>query len=297
MNSLPFTLITIYRPPKNSIPCFLEEIDNLLSSLSSRTILLGDFNIPISLTSTYAKLLNQTINSHNCVQHITSPTHSSGNILDLIISHITSNIISNTSVQNLITDHHIVTFFLQAPTPKRQSKIITFRKIQNIDLPAFKKDFLSNNSIILDPINISSIDLTLINTLDILVPIKTKSITQRHNIKWFNPTLNLIKRQLRAAEKTWRKSKTHEHLNSFKQISYTYRRMIKKAKHDYYTDTIISAGNNYKKLFKISNSLLGRTTPRILTVFHLSTQPTLIITSITRYIESLIAYPNPYYHH
>ena len=40
--------------------------------------------------------------------------------------------------------------------------------------------------------------------------------------------------------------------------------MIKKAKHDYYTDTIISAGNNYKKLFKISNSLLGRITPRIL---------------------------------
>ena len=209
------------------------------------------------------KLLNQTINSHNCIQHITSPTHSSGNILDLIISHNTSNIISNTSVQNLITDHQIVTFFLQAPKPKRQSKIITFRKIQNIDLPAFKKDFLSDNSIILDPINISSIDLTLINTLNILAPIKTKSITQRHNIKWFNPTLNLIrlKRALRAAEKTWRKSKTQEHLNSFKQIvyiyKYTYRRMIKKAKYDYYTDTIISAGNNCKKLSTFQIPCLG----------------------------------------
>ena len=40
--------------------------------------------------------------------------------------------------------------------------------------------------------------------------------------------------------------------------------MIKKAKHDYYTDTIISAGNNHKKLLKISNSLLGCITPRIL---------------------------------
>ena len=113
--------------------------------------------------------------------------------------------------------------------------------------------------------------------------------------------LNLIKHQLRAAEKTWRKSKTQEHLNSFKQILYTYRRMIKKAKHNYYTDTIISAGNNHKKLFKMSNSLLGRITPRILPdcrhVSHLSTQLTLIITSITRYIESLTAYPNPYYHH
>ena len=40
--------------------------------------------------------------------------------------------------------------------------------------------------------------------------------------------------------------------------------MIKKAKHDYYTDTIISAGHNHKKLLTFSNSLLGRTTPRIL---------------------------------
>ena len=74
--------------------------------------------------------------------------------------------------------------------------------------------------------------------------------------------------------------------------------MIKKAKHDYYTDTIISAGNNCKKLLKISNSLLGRITPRILPDCIPSINATnLIITSITRYIESLTAYPNPYYHH
>ena len=123
-------------------------------------------------------------------------------------------------------------------------------------------------------------------------------MTQRHNIKWFNPTLSLIKHQLRAAEKTWRKSNTQEHLNSFKQISYTYRSMIKKAKHDYYTDTIISAGNNYKKLFKISNSLLGRITPRILP----DCIPSINATNFDNYFNNKIhriitAYPNPYYHH
>ena len=51
--------------------------------------------------------------------------------------------------------------------------------------------------------------------------------------------------------------------------------MIKKAKHDYYTDTIKAAGNDTKKLFQISNSLLGRITPRILPEGTLSSIPAL----------------------
>ena len=53
--------------------------------------------------------------------------------------------------------------------------------------------------------------------------------------------------QLRSAEKTWRKFKIHENLISFRQHSSKYRFMIKKAKHEYYIDTIKSAGNDTKK--------------------------------------------------
>ena len=40
--------------------------------------------------------------------------------------------------------------------------------------------------------------------------------------------------------------------------------MIKKAKDEYYIDTIKAADNDTQKLFQISNSLLGRVTPRII---------------------------------
>ena len=40
--------------------------------------------------------------------------------------------------------------------------------------------------------------------------------------------------------------------------------MIKKSKHDYYINTLKAAGNGTNKLLQISNSLLGRITPRIL---------------------------------
>ena len=60
--------------------------------------------------------------------------------------------------------------------------------------------------------------------------------------------------------------------------------MMKKAKYYYYTDTIISAGNNHKKLFKISNSLLGRITPRILT----DSIPSINVTNFDNYFNNTI---------
>ena len=65
VNSLPFTLITIYRPPHNSIPQFIDELDSIMASSTYQTIKLGDLNIPISPSSTYSNRLTNTINSYN----------------------------------------------------------------------------------------------------------------------------------------------------------------------------------------------------------------------------------------
>ena len=112
--------------------------------------------------------------------------------------------------------------------------------------------------------DINSLESSLLKTLNRLAPTLTKTITPRLNTKWFNRNLSLTKRQLRYTEKKWRKHKSEENLTSFKQLSSKYRQLIKKAKREYYIDTITAVGNNVKKLYQISNSLLGRTTPRIL---------------------------------
>ena len=274
-NSQPITFITIYRPPHQSIPLFIDELNELLITTNKHTIILGDFNIPISPSSHYSKLLNQTINSHNCTQYVTSSTHSSGNILDLIITHNTNTSITNTSVNRLITDHHIITFIVKSPKPKRQSQTIHYRKSNNINITDYMRDFTDLLNTSKDPTDTTNLDIVLLKTLDKHAPITTKIITKRNNIKWFNPTLSLYKRKLRSAEKTWRKFRSHDNLISFRQHSSEYRFMIKKAKHDYYTDTIKAAGNDTKKLFQISNSLLGRITPRILPEGTLSSLPAL----------------------
>ena len=116
-NSLPLTIITIYRPPHQSIPHFIEELDTLLYALTPKTILTGDFNIPITSTSHNSRHLYDILESHNLSQKVTTPTHTANNILDLVISNKSSDIISNTVTHNLITDHYIVLFNIHVPKP------------------------------------------------------------------------------------------------------------------------------------------------------------------------------------
>ena len=201
VNSLPFTLITIYRPPHNSITSFIDEIDNIMSSLTNPSILLGDFNIPLSSPSLYSKRFLHAIDSNNYSQNVNSPTHTSGNILDLIIALNTPNIILNTSVIYLVTDHLIITLNLQFPRSKQLTKTIQFRKTKNITITNFTNDLMSYLSIFADYPDINSLDSSLLKTLNRLAPTLTKTITPRLNTKWFNHNLSLTKRQLRYTEK------------------------------------------------------------------------------------------------
>ena len=83
------TSILIYRPP-TSHPSFLSELSELLtlaSTLSSRLLLTGDFNVHVDrpndpLTRDFLSLLD----SFHITQHVDFPTHNKGHTLDLVCS-------------------------------------------------------------------------------------------------------------------------------------------------------------------------------------------------------------------
>ena len=263
-NSLPLTIITIYRPPHQSIPHFIEELDTLLYALTPKTILTGDFNIPITSTSHNSRHLYDILESHNLSQKVTTPTHTANNILDLVISNKSSDIISNTVTHNLITDHYIVLFNIHVPKPTRLSKTIKIRNIAKIDISKFMEDFINNIYICGNNKTLSHFDYILSSTLDVHAPIKQKSIIVRDNSKWFNNNLVTEKRKLRKAEKCWRRSKSTTDFDIFLLCRQQYRSLLKTTKENYYTDLLTNAGKDYKKIFKISNTLLGRLNRRIL---------------------------------
>ena len=112
-------------------------------------------------------------------------------MLDLIIALNTPNIILNTSIIYLVTDHLITTFNLQFPKSKRLTKNIHFRKIKNITIIDFTNDLMSHLSTFADYPDINSLDSSLLKTLNRLASNLTKTITPRLNTKWFNRNLSL----------------------------------------------------------------------------------------------------------
>ena len=82
----------------------------LLSSLpSNNTIIMGDFNLKVNQHISSSISLTDMVASSNFIQHITTPTHSSGNTLDLVISSSKSNLIIQIKpITHLLTDHFTI---------------------------------------------------------------------------------------------------------------------------------------------------------------------------------------------
>ena len=94
--------------------------------------------------------------------------------------------------------------------PRINSKV-SYRNVAAINLDALWKDL--SNSILCE--NMESFDLnelvncynkTLNSILDQYAPLKTKTVTKRPIVPWFNEQVKAAKRQRRKAEKKWRRT-------------------------------------------------------------------------------------------
>ena len=72
--------------------------------------------------------------------HILFPTHKSQNTLDLVITHESTDIMSNFIQGEMMSDHFAVLFNLHIPSRPRHEKIIKFRKVKEIDASSFAAD-------------------------------------------------------------------------------------------------------------------------------------------------------------
>ena len=83
----------IYCPPNtSSADTFESDLNALLENYNKSTTdtcLLGDFNVRFQDNSNpFTKILNTTLVNFNLVQHVSVPTHSKGNTLNLVITPI-----------------------------------------------------------------------------------------------------------------------------------------------------------------------------------------------------------------
>ena len=182
---------------------------NSAATHPSESIISGDFNVHFGNTQSTAALnLANLIDNAGFVQHVTSATHVSGNILDLVITlRVSSIITSSVKSTSLVTDHHVVECHITVCKPASLKRRVDYRKYSSIDKRAFATDIVGafgadpgTNDDLIDVYN-----STIATVLNKHAPIVSRIITIRPKTPWHTEDLSTAKRDLRCAERRWKK--------------------------------------------------------------------------------------------
>ena len=257
----------IYRPPDGSVLQFCQELTTYLEqniNTTGNTLFMGVLNIHTNDPENQDTItFDDIIESLGLRNQVSFPTHRLQNTLDIIITAEDSSIISDTHQGSLFSDHYIVHYTLMTPSRLIELKRISYRKIKDISI-----DNLKNEISLAVPTNqdhnspdtiIHNYNKALMKVMDKLTPVKTKTVSNKAKLPWFNANLAGEIRRRKWPEKIWHKDRTN--INNYHQF-YTQcckvSNMLSLAKKDFYKATLNENKHNYKKIFGICNTLLGR---------------------------------------
>ncbi len=196
-------LLVVYRPPSSSLPrAFLYDFTQLLNNVANtvnETIICGDFNIKYNTQSTDVANFADLLDCAGFIQHVTDSTHVSGNLLDLVITHRCSNIITSPVIPTtLLTDHHAVECELRYGKPARQTHRVQYRKYSSIDQKAFTEDVRSMFATNLEkPVDcFAAYQDAVTDAVDKHAPTMTRVVTVRPKTPWHTQQLSDAKPDL-----------------------------------------------------------------------------------------------------
>ena len=133
------TILGIYRPPAGSPVEFLTEFTNWITDVvvqDTNLLVVGDFNLHINNENDdNAANFKGLMVALGLVQHVTRPTHKSGNILDLIFTENCSEIdIHSCILVNLLSDHYMINCKTSLRCQEICHRGINYCDLANIDL-------------------------------------------------------------------------------------------------------------------------------------------------------------------
>ena len=209
-----YTLGLFYRQEYHPFLSFINDmVEYMENNMTDKCEfpLLGDFNIHINkLCDDEAATFHDFPSSFGLQNHISFPMHKSQNILDLVITHGSKDIMSNFFQEEMISNHFAVCFDLYNPSKPRCKRIIKFRKVKEIDASIFAMDLWK----ILIPLTIPDLDelsklvdgnnQVVSSVLDQHAPLKTKRIESESYQPWYCSDIGDAVRNHRKVERTWR---------------------------------------------------------------------------------------------
>ena len=224
---------------------------------------MGDFNVCIDSSSSNARQLSGSLESFDLHQYIDFPTHIHGHSLDLMICSSGCNVLS-VSTSDLISDHFSVVANLQIPS--KHSRIIPqtikYRKLQSINIEAFKADIINSELIRYPKTNATELaqqyDSVLHTLINLHVPLVIKKISLKPPNPWMTPAILASKRHCRYLERVWHRNPTTLNRSRLTRQTCLCNRQMSKAKLAHYSKIIAKHSGDHGSLWKAFNKILHR---------------------------------------
>ena len=218
-----FHFFIIYRPPNPKTSFLIEFEDFLLESQqeSGETFYVGDFNFWFDDVSDPDTIkLRKILTDFHLSNHINFATYDSGHILDLVIAEQASTTINDIVVEPVctISDHRLISFYLNLPTLSKHEKLIKFRRVQDSISERFCEAMHVPSSEI--EAVCSCGDSVCVNCLSAKYRQRAEEVFQCHapcvekiikvtdkSNRWYNSNVKNAKRKLIKAEKLYKRFK------------------------------------------------------------------------------------------
>ena len=153
------------------------------------------------------------MDSFDLHQYVDFPTHIHGHSLDFMISSPGCNVLF-VSASDLISDHFSGAANLQIPSNHSRTipQTIKYRKLQSINMEAFKDDIQNSDLIRYPKTNATELalryDSVLYTLINFHAPLVTKKISIKPPYPWMTPAILASKRYRRYLERVWHSNLT-----------------------------------------------------------------------------------------
>ena len=260
------SILGIYRPPSLNINEFVDNLSEQLSTLLQTTknlIICGDFNIHIKdCTSNEVLLFNSTMEAFGLTQLVDQPTHTNGNILDLIfISEIGDSKVTSLEIGPMISDHRIVIMELSKARIQINRKTIEVRKTSDVTtdefMSEFKKEVIELNEGL--PTVHNQFKSGLQRALEDCVPKKTLTIGDRKKHQWVDNTVLQQRRIVRNRERIWKRYHKEHQWKAYKRERNRLNRMLIYNKKNEVSGKVQDYSKDAKKLYKYITKITNST--------------------------------------
>lgn len=261
-----FRVAVIYRKPDLPIPSFISDLSSCMEinvNAPGELIILGDLNIHVNSEADTGNINFQDfVSSFRLKCWVSFPTHKNGNTLDLLLTDEGATFVREVSCGDLFSDHHFVHCDIVLQTEVKKSEVISYRKLKAIDHEEFARDLnleLSHRPETGCEDLASFYDSTLRKLLDNHAPLKLKSVKVTHREPWYDDSIGDAIRLRRKLEKKWKSDRSN---TQNYQLFYKQRRLVSnlidRSEKQYYNNVLSEHKYDFKQVFQIANSLLGR---------------------------------------